>query len=84
VNAINNVGQATGRQGVCVANPGAHVVLWRDGKVINLGGLGGVSGNSSAINDLGEVTGLSDLAGDQTSHAFLWKMRDARPGYSPR
>jgi probable HAF family extracellular repeat protein len=62
-----------------VANPGAHVVLWRDGKVINLGGLGGVSGNSSAINDLGEVTGLSDLAGDQTSHAFLWKngvMRD--------
>ena len=73
VNAMNDVGQATGSTGSCVANPGAHVVLWQNGKVINLGGLGGVSGNSSGINDLGEVVGESDLTGDQTNHAFLWK-----------
>ena len=73
VNAINDLGQATGSTGSCVANPGAHVVLWRNGKVINLGSLGGVSGNSAGINDLGEVVGESDLTGDQTNHAFLWK-----------
>lgn len=73
VNAINDFGQAVGSTGSCVANPEAHAVLWDHGKVINLGGLGGVSSNTSGINDLGEVTGESDLAGDQTYHAYLWK-----------
>jgi probable HAF family extracellular repeat protein len=41
---------------------------------VNLGSLGGIAGSSaSAINNLGEVTGTSDLAGDATYHAFLWR-----------
>ena len=48
-------------------------MLWKDGKTIILGNLGGVYNNPFAINDLTQVTGTSDIAGDLTSHAFLWQ-----------
>jgi probable HAF family extracellular repeat protein len=72
-NAINNLGQATGSTGDCLTTPAAHAVLWKDGKTIDLGNLGGVYNNPFAINDLTQVTGTSDIAGDLTSHAFLWQ-----------
>ena len=72
-NAINNLGQATGSTGDCVTTPAAHAVLWKNGKTIDLGNLGGVYKNPFAINDLTQVTGTSDIAGDLTSHAFLWQ-----------
>jgi probable HAF family extracellular repeat protein len=73
-NAINNLGQATGATGDCVNATAAHAVLWKDGKTINLGSLGGVLyTNPFAINDRTQVTGTADLAGDLTSHAFLWQ-----------
>ena len=41
---------------------------------INLGNLGGsLNTNPFAINNLTQVTGTSDVAGDLTSHAFLWQ-----------
>jgi probable HAF family extracellular repeat protein len=43
-------------------------------KVVNLGTLGGINGSgASGINNKGWVTGGSDLSGDQTQHAFLWR-----------
>jgi len=39
----------------------------------DLGGLGGTYGHPNWINDEGEVIGFSDLEGDQTGHAFLWR-----------
>lgn len=72
-NAINNLGQATGSTGDCLTTPATHAVLWKDGKTIDLGNLGGVYNNPFAINDLTQVTGASDLAGDLNSHAFLWQ-----------
>ena len=72
-NAINNLGQATGSTGDCLTTPAAHAVLWKNGKTIDLGNLGGVYNNPFAINDLTQVTGTSDIAGDLTSHAFLWQ-----------
>ena len=48
--------------------------MWKDGKTINLGSLGGVLyTNPFAINDRTQVTGTADLPGDLTSHAFLWQ-----------
>jgi probable HAF family extracellular repeat protein len=53
--------------------------LWKNGTMTNLGTLGGTIGSASLANNGGQVTGVSDLAGDLMSHPFLWKhgvMRD--------
>ena len=51
---------------------GQHAVLWDDGSVTSLGGLGGTMGKAGAINDRGEVAGFSSLPGDSSVHSFLW------------
>jgi len=38
----------------------------------DLGTLGGTVGFANWLNNTGDVVGSSDLAGDQTSHPFLW------------
>jgi probable HAF family extracellular repeat protein len=50
--------------------------LWKDGKMKDLGSLGGTLGWASGINNAGHVIGYSNLAGDATYHPFLW--RDGR------
>src|SRR5262245_66348121 len=40
--------------------------------IYNLGTLGGTSSGALAINNAGQVTGVSSLAGDASSHAFLY------------
>jgi len=46
--------------------------FWENGKMLDLGNLGGTSGVANALNNLGEVVGASNLAGDLTEHPFLW------------
>ena len=79
--AINDLGQAAGGSGNCAPfNPiwiwyfqPVHALLWKNGAAIDLGNLGGALNNfAHGLNNLGHVVGSSDLAGDQTSHAFLW------------
>ena len=78
---INNSGQIVGTSGTCTTlNPiwlfyllPAHALLWDNGKMVDLGSLGGSYGNMAIfINNGGQVVGLSDLSGDTTSHGFLW------------
>ncbi len=52
--------------------PTIHPFLWRCGKMIDLGDLGGAFGISNALNNRGEVVGQMNLTGDQNQHAFLW------------
>jgi probable HAF family extracellular repeat protein len=69
---INQWGQATGYSGNCTTD--FHALLWQDGRVTNLGNLGGVMNNEGIdINNQGQVVGYSDLPGDTTGHAFLWE-----------
>ena len=84
---INDRGQAVGTTGSC-ANTlvppfaiGPHAVMWdKNGSVHDLGNLGGTAnpsllgvGNVAfAINSQSQVTGVSVLPGDTTTHAFLW------------
>ena len=46
--------------------------LWEDGKMLDLGGLGGTFGQPTALNNRGQVVGFSNVAGDQSSHPFFW------------
>jgi len=55
--------------------------LWQDGRIIDLGTFGGTCGvvgslanvgSGGAINQRGQIIGTSNLAGNQTHHAFLW------------
>jgi probable HAF family extracellular repeat protein len=74
---INDNGQVVGATGSCAPVApaiGAHAVLWENGKVKDLGSLGGAFSNVAyAINNHGQVVGISDLAGDTTAHAFSWR-----------
>ena len=82
---INDNGQAVGASGNCATfNPidlynlvPVHALLWEKGKAIDLGSLGGTTGQAGGnialdINNQGQVVGNSDLPGDTTFHAFLW------------
>ena len=78
---INDNGDVVGVSGGCAvpdyANIPAvarHAVLWRNGSVFNLGGLGGVMNNLPfAINNAGQIAGISDPPGDATTYAVLWQ-----------
>jgi probable HAF family extracellular repeat protein len=58
----------------CGANVPTEVpFLWeKDKGMTSLGTLGGTCGLPYGLNNRGQVVGLSDLAGDSTSHPFLW------------
>lgn len=52
-----------------------HPFLWQDGKMKDLGTLGGTQATVApwdALNGRGEVVGQNNLAGNKTFHPFLW------------
>ena len=46
--------------------------LWFGTSAQELGTLGATNNATVALNDLGQVTGISQTIGDSESHAFLW------------
>ena len=81
--SINDSGQAVGASGDCAALQGngtylqaRHALIWQTGTVTNLGTLGGTGKGMGifalGINNQGQAVGVSDLAGDQTFHGFVW------------
>lgn len=70
--AINDAGDAVGVTGCVTGN--LHAVLWRGGRPVDLGNLGGVTGNIAlGVNNRLQVVGQSDLVGDAIHHGFLWQ-----------
>ena len=70
--AINDEGDAVGLSGCNTST--FYPVLWRHGKPINLGSLGGLFGNIPFdINNRDQVVGQSDLPDDSVYHGFLWE-----------
>ncbi len=85
---INGNGDVVGGSGICAPFNlnflynlvPVHALLWEKGNAIDLGNLGGQTGQAGGniaygINNPGEVVGNSDLPGDTTFHAFLWTKR---------
>jgi probable HAF family extracellular repeat protein len=70
------VPSAMNDRGDVVGQSGAHAVLWRDGRITDLGTLGGGYSAAVDVNERGDVVGYSDIADGLISHAFLW--RDGR------
>ncbi len=54
-------------------DPIAHAVRWEKGKTRDLGTLGGTYSSANAVNDRGQVVGVSDVKYDARQHAFLWQ-----------
>ena len=69
--AINARGDVVGRSET--ADGEQHAFLWRDGRMIDLGTLGGTESQAIAVNDRGQVVGTSRLAGGGSTRAFLWQ-----------
>ena len=76
--AMNERGQIVGQSYTSsIPNPGSGIptidpFLWQNGKMVDIGGLGGTWGVANFISSSGKVVGASDLYGDQTNHPFLW------------
>src|SRR4051812_4091624 len=78
---MNALGEVVGN---CSMTPGqTRAVIWRNGGMSNLGGIGGATSRAAAINDRGEVAG-SSAAPDGASHAAVWRrdggITDLGPG----
>ena len=75
---VNDLGQVSG---VSLTNtipnattgiPTLDPFFWENGKMLDIGTLGGTAGVPFQMNNRGQVVGNSNLAGDQNFHAFLW------------
>jgi probable HAF family extracellular repeat protein len=76
---VNNRGQVAGGSytndipNATTGFPTLHTFLWESGRMIDLGTLGGTAGGPIALNNRGQVLGISNLAGDQSADFFLWE-----------
>ena len=52
--------------------PTIHPFLWENGRMLDLGSLGGTLGEPFDLNERGDVVGDMTLAGDEFAHPFLW------------
>jgi chitinase len=66
---INNRGEVVGQS--LTQDGSTHAVLYSNGAVTDLGTLGGISSNGYALNETGQVTGISFPPGNNEYHAFL-------------
>ncbi|MDX6249233.1 MAG: hypothetical protein QOF10_2593 [Kribbellaceae bacterium] len=67
---VNDDGAVVGKSET--ADGARHAVLWRDGRIIDLGTLGGLNSVACDVNRHGVVVGTSETAGG-ARHAFIWR-----------
>jgi probable HAF family extracellular repeat protein len=53
--------------------PTVHPFLWENGRMTDLGSLGGTFSFPNDINNRGQVVGTMNLLGDESFHPFLWE-----------
>ena len=79
---VNDRGQVAGVSYTSFTpNPGTGIptqdpFLWENGKMLDLGTLGGTAGWPFSLNQRGQVVGQSNLSGDMANHPFLWDKKN--------
>lgn len=87
--ALNDKGEVVGtrvlRDGVASQGGTPRAFLWRNGKMLDLGTLGGefVASGAYGINERGQIVGISTTAGEGVAHPFLWQNGSMRDITSP-
>lgn len=71
---INNAGQVVGSRNTSggLGGSGTHATLWDGTTITDLGTLGGTYSEAWGINNSGQVVGVSLIAGDLSTHSFLF------------
>jgi probable HAF family extracellular repeat protein len=75
---VNNEGQITGVSDTNytpnpnTGSPPQNPFLWQNGRMKDLGNLGGAQAAVNGFSARGDVIGWMTLAGEQVYHAFLW------------
>lgn len=78
---VNDLGQVAGMSftnnttNAATGLPTVDIFLWENGKMIDLGTLGGAFSSLNELNNSGQVAGFSDLVGDLTSHPIIGDRR---------
>src|SRR4029453_18429257 len=71
--AADSTAMGVNDRGDVVGQSGAHAVLWRHGRIVDLGTLGGSYSAAVDVNERGDVVGYSEVAEDAGYHPFLWR-----------
>jgi chitinase len=88
---INNLGQVVGNSGLISSGPNppfpSHAFLYSEGRMRDLGTLGGITSAALGINNLGQIVGWSSLASSESvQHGFVLiagQMRDLNKLLNP-
>ncbi|HEY3245800.1 MAG TPA: thrombospondin type 3 repeat-containing protein, partial [Phycisphaerae bacterium] len=71
---LNDAGQVIGYSSAAADSRLAHAFLWQDGRITDLGTLGGDESSAEDVNDSGQVVGWATLMPGfaASRHAVLW------------
>jgi len=72
--SYTNFNPSVGCPGLLTSDP----FFWANGKMTDVGTLGGTCGVPFALNNRGQVVGQSFVTGDSTYHPFLWPGQDGK------
>jgi probable HAF family extracellular repeat protein len=71
--ASDSTAMGVNDRGDVVGQSGAHAVLWQNGRIVDLGTLGGSYSAAVDVNARGDVVGYSQVADGAGDHAFIWR-----------